>query len=68
MVSNDNEELAGISKDWEHMEGEERILDLDEIDYNQFLLNNPDMEEEQPKEESIEPLEKPECYMNVQDP
>ena len=60
--------MADISKDWEHVEDDEPILDLDIDEYDQFLLDNPDLEEELPKEEGTESKEQPECYMNLQDP
>ena len=68
MVANGDEEMAEILEDWEHTDGEESILGLNEIDYDQFLLDNPNIEEEQPKEENAELSEQPEFYMNIQDP
>ena len=37
-------------------------------DYDRFLLENLDIEEEEPEEENVEPLKQLECYMNLQDP
>ena len=57
MVANDNEDMADIPKDWEHVEDDEPILDFDLDEYDQFLLDNLDLEEELPKEERAKPME-----------
>ena len=68
MIANNDEDIADIPEDWEHPEDDEPILDFDLEKYDQFLLDNLDLEEEVPKEEGTEFKEQPECYMNLQDP
>lgn len=58
MVTNGDEEMTEIPEDWEPAEGKESIFDLDEIDYDQYLLG-PNAEEEQLEEESTEPSSNP---------
>jgi hypothetical protein len=67
MIANNNEDMADIPEDWEHAEDDGPILDLNRIEYDQFLLNNQDLEE-LPKEKGTKSKEQPECYMNLQDP
>ena len=59
MIANGDEDMADTPKDWEHVEDDEPILDLDLDEYDQFLLDNPDLEEELPKEEGTEFKEQP---------
>ena len=56
MVTICNEDMADIPEDWEHAEDEGPILDFDQAEYNEFLLKNPDLDEELPKEEGTEPI------------
>jgi hypothetical protein len=57
-----------MPKDWEHAEDDEPTLDLNLDEYAQFLLGNPELGEELPKEEGTDSKEQPECYMNLQPP
>ena len=68
MVANEDEDMADIPEDWEHAGDKGPILDFDQGGYDQFILENPDLYEELPKEEDAEPMEQLECYMNIQDP
>jgi hypothetical protein len=68
MVTNGDEDMAHIPEDWEHAEDEGLVFNFDQDEYDQFLLENPELEEEPPKEERAKPMEQPECYMNIQDP
>ena len=68
MVANGDKDMADILEDLEHAGDEGPILDFDQGGYDQFILKNPDLYEELPKEEGVEPMEQPECYMNIQDP
>ena len=67
-IANGDENMADILEDWEHAEDDEPILDLDLDEYDQFLFDNLDLEEELPKEEGTDSKEQPKCYMNLQDP
>jgi hypothetical protein len=68
MIANGDEDMADTPEDWEHAEDDELILDLDLDEYDQFLLDNPELEEELPEGEGTESKVQPECYMNLQDP
>jgi hypothetical protein len=68
VVTHGDKEMAKVTEDWENIDGEQPIIDLDEFDYDQFLLENPDIEEEEPDEENTESSKQLECYMNMQDP
>jgi hypothetical protein len=67
MIANSDKDMANIPKDWEHVEDDDPILDFDPDEYDQFLLDNPDLEE-LPEGEGTKSKEQPECYMNLQDP
>ena len=68
MIANNDEDMADTPEDWEHAEDDEPILDFDLDKYDQFLLDNTDLEEELPKEEGTESKEQPVCCMNLHDP
>jgi hypothetical protein len=68
MIANGDEDMANTLEDWGHSEDDEPILDLDLDGYDQFLLDNPHLEEELPEEEGTKSKDQPECYMNLQDP
>jgi hypothetical protein len=68
MITNGNKDMADMPEDWEHAEDDDPTLDLDLDEYAQFLLDNPELGEELPKEEDTESKEQPECYMNLQPP
>jgi hypothetical protein len=68
MITNNNNDMADMPKDWEHAEDDEPTLDLDLDKYAQFLLGNPELGLELPKEEGTDSKEQPECYMNLQPP
>lgn len=63
-----DEEMTKGPKDWEDEDSEQPIIDLDDIDYDQFLLKFLDLEEVKPKEAEDESSKQLECYMCVQDP
>ena len=65
MIANGNENMADLPKDWEQAEDEGPELDIDLEEYNQFLLENPNLEEELPKEKGTKSIEQPDCYMNL---
>ena len=64
MVTHSDEEMTEVLKDWKDKDGEQPIIDLDDIDYNQFLVEFLDLEEEKPKEVDDESSKQLECYMN----
>jgi hypothetical protein len=45
MIANVDQDLADTLEDWEHAEDDEPILDLDLNEYDQFLLDNLELEE-----------------------
>jgi hypothetical protein len=65
MITHGDKEMIEVPEEWENVDDAEPILDFDKIKYQQFLLDNLDLEEEQPEEENAEPSEQPECSMNV---
>ena len=65
MIANGDEDMADIPEDWEHAEDYEPILDFDLDEYDQFLLDNPKLGEELPKEEGTLSNEQSEYYMNL---
>jgi hypothetical protein len=67
MITNDDQDMADMPEDWEHAEDDEPILDLDLDKYDQFLLDNLELEEGLLEEEGMKSKEQPECYMNLQD-
>jgi hypothetical protein len=67
MIVNGDEDMANTLEDWGHAEDDEPILDLDLDEYDQFLLDNPNLEE-LPEEEGTKSKDQPKCYMNLQDP
>ena len=64
MVTHGDEEMTGAPEDWDDINGEQPIFDLEDFEYNQFLLKYPDSKEENPKERDIETSKQLECYMN----
>ena len=68
LIANGDQDMADTQEDWEHAEDDEPILDFILDEYDQFLLDNPDLEEKLPEEEGTKFEEQPECYMNLQDP
>jgi hypothetical protein len=49
MVANGDEDMANMPKDWEPAEDDKHILNLDLDEYDQFLLDNPELGEELPE-------------------
>jgi len=46
MITHGDEEMIEVPEEWENIDDTEPILDFDKIEYQQFLLDNPDLEEE----------------------
>jgi len=70
MITHGDEEMTEAPEEWVDIDpnGEQPIVDLDDFDYDQFLLNYQGSNEEKGKEEDVEPSKQRECYMSVQDP
>jgi hypothetical protein len=65
MIANGDQDMADMLENWEHAEDDEPILDLNLNEYDQFLLDNPELEEGLPEEEGTKSKEQLECYMNL---
>jgi hypothetical protein len=46
MITHGDEEMTEVLEEWENIDDAEPILDFDKIKYQQFLLDNLDLEEE----------------------
>ena len=70
MITHGDEEMTEAPEEWVDVDPnvKQPIVDLDDFDYDQFLLDYQGSNEEKGKEEDVEPSKQRECYMSVQDP
>jgi hypothetical protein len=68
MITGDDEEMGETSGEGGDVDEEQPIIDLDDFDYDQFLLDYQAFDEEKPEEGDIESAKQCECYLTIQDP